>query len=155
MDAYLSVKLAHIVSSTLLLGTGLGSAFYMWRAHRSGDVRHIARITQSVVLADWVFTTPVVVLQPLTGFWMLAKLGYGMDLLWVRWSIGLFVLAGACWLPVVWLQIRARELSNHALQNGSELPPRYYRYMGIWFILGWPAFIAVAAIFFLMVFKPL
>jgi len=155
MDSYLFLKLVHIVSSTLLFGTGLGSAFYMWRAHRSGDVHHIAQVSRNVVLADWVFTTPAVVLQPLTGFWMLARLEYGLDLLWVRGSIGLFVLAGACWLPVVWLQIRVRQLSHQALQNGNELPPIYYRYMRVWFILGWPAFIAVAAIFVLMVFKPL
>ncbi len=154
MDAYPLVKLVHIISSTLLFGTGLGSAFYLWRAHRSGDVYHIAQVSRGVVLADWVFTTPAVVLQPLTGFWMLATLGYGLDLLWVRWSIVLFVLAGACWLPVVWLQIRVRELSGQALLNARELPSVYYRYMRFWFTLGWPAFIAVAAVFILMVFKP-
>jgi uncharacterized membrane protein len=154
VNGYLLLKVVHILSSALLFGTGLGTAFFMWQAHRSGDVGTIARVSRNVVLADWFFTTPAVIVQPLTGLWMVTIAGYPLEQRWIASSLVLYVLVGLCWLPVVWLQICVRELSNAAAANGQALPAIYNRYMQVWFWLGWPAFIGVLVIFWLMVAKP-
>ncbi len=151
---YQILKTAHILSATLLFGTGLGSAFYLWRAHRSGDTAAIAATSRQAVLADWLFTTPAVILQPLTGAWMMLLAGFQLTELWIALAFGLYMLAGACWIPVVWLQIHIRDLACAAHAAGTPLPPAYHRYMTLWFALGWPAFLAVLAAFILMVFKP-
>lgn len=154
MDIYPILKLLHIISATLLFGTGLGSAFYLWRAHRSGEVATIAAVSRHAVLADWVFTLPAVILQPLTGLWMVQLAGNLLTDLWILLALALFGLAGACWLPVVWLQIKIRDMAAIAQANGAPLPERYHRYMTIWLALGWPAFLAVLGAFWVMVFKP-
>jgi uncharacterized membrane protein len=140
--AYLWLKILHVLSATLLFGTGLGSAYYMWRAHLTGDARVVAVTARHVVAADWLLTTPTVILQPVTGLWMLHLAGIPWTQRWVLWSLALYLVAGACWLPVVWLQVRARDLAAEAVSRGAALPPRYHRYMRIWFALGWPAFLA-------------
>lgn len=150
---YLAVKYLHILSMVLLFGTGLGSAFYKWMADRSGNVAHIAVTNRHVVLADWLFTTPTVIFQPLSGLWMVYALGLPLSTPWVAWSLGLYVLAGLCWLPVVWLQIRMRELSTVAAVQQSPLPAQYWQYARLWFWLGVPAFAAMLAVVLLMVFK--
>ncbi len=154
MDAYLAFKLAHIIGATLLFGTGLGTAFFMWRADRSGDVASIAITARTVVLADWLFTAPAIVAQPITGFLLAVEAGTRLTEGWILLSLGLYAVAGLCWLPVVWLQTRMRDLSLAAHAAGTELPPEYRRCMRIWFALGWPAFAAVAAIFVLMIYRP-
>jgi uncharacterized membrane protein len=154
MSHYLAIKLVHIISATMLFGTGLGSAFYMWRAHRSGDPRAIAEVSRNVVLADWLFTTPAVVLQPLTGVALAVLAGMRLSESWLLGAIVLYAIAGACWLPVVWLQIEIRKMAAVAVTAGEALPERYQRFMRAWFILGWPAFTAVALTFYLMVYKP-
>lgn len=151
---YLWIKWIHILSSTLLLGTGLGIAFFMWMAHLTGDARHIARTARVVVIADSIFTAPAVVVQFATGAWMVHAMGAPYSTFWIGAAVVLFVLVGACWLPVVWLQIRARDLARIAADAGEPLPPAYVRTMRLWFVLGWPAFLAVIAIFALMVTKP-
>lgn len=154
MSAYLLLKWLHILSSTLLFGTGLGTAFYMWQAHRSGDVAFLARVAQSVVVADWVFTTPAVIVQPLTGVAMALLAGFPLNSSWLLLSLLLYVLIGACWLPVVWLQIRVRDMAVQAEEQGLPLDPQVHRYLRFWYALGWPAFLGVMVIFALMVFKP-
>jgi len=125
----------------------------MWMTHRTGDVRAIANASRLTVLADTWFTTPAVVVQPLTGAALIDIAGFGWQS-WLIVAVILYVLAGACWVPVVWLQVRVRRLAAAALANGSALPPTYFRYMRVWFALGWPAFIAVMLVFWLMVAKP-
>jgi len=154
MDMYLFLKTIHVLGAAVLFGTGLGIAFFMWRADRTGDVVTIAATARLVVLADWVFTTPAVIVQPATGLVLAFRAGYGLDEPWLLLSIGLYVLAGACWLPVVWLQMRMKSLAEAARDQGRPLPDAYRQTMCIWFALGWPAFGAVIAIFFLMVFRP-
>lgn len=154
MDLYPLYKTVHILSSTVLFGTGLGTAFHMWRADRTGDLRVIAAAARQTVLADWLFTTPAVIVQPLTGFLLIFEAGYALNEGWIMLSLALYAVTGACWLPVVWLQIRVRDLAAAALDDGAGLPPLYRRYMRIWFALGWPAFLSVVAIFALMVFRP-
>lgn len=151
---YFWLKWIHIVSSTLLFGTGLGSAFYMYRADRSQDLHAIVFAAKNVVLADWLFTTPAIIVQPVTGFAMLYLAHYSFSAAWIGISLLLYLLAGACWLPVVWLQIKMHAMARQALSGNGILPALYHRYMRIWFCLGWPAFIAVIIIFLLMTFKP-
>ncbi|WP_374012465.1 DUF2269 family protein [Pseudoxanthomonas koreensis] len=154
MEAYLLVKWIHVLSSTLLFGTGLGIAFFMWMAHLRGDPAHIAATARTVVIADACFTAPAVVVQFLSGWWLVRFLGLPLDYSWVRAALWLFVLVGCCWLPVLWLQVRARDLARAAVAQGTSLPRQYRVVMRWWFILGWPAFIGVMAIFWLMVAKP-
>ena len=151
---YLTLKWIHILSSTLLFGTGLGIAFFMWVAHRRGDARVIAATARTVVIADACFTAPAVGIQLVTGLLLSAKLGWPVEAFWWRASLLLFFVVGICWLPVLWLQIRARDLACAAADSNAALGPIYQRTMRVWFWLGWPAFLSVLAIFWLMVVKP-
>jgi uncharacterized membrane protein len=153
-EAYLIIKWAHIISSTVLFGTGAGIAFFFVRAQRTNDVRIIAAVSRDVVLADVLFTAVAVITQPVTGFALMWLAGYSMSMRWLQLSALLYVLIGCCWLPVVWLQIRMRDLAISAVSNATSLDPDYQRYYRLWFVLGWPAFIGVLAIFYLMVAKP-
>ena len=151
---YMVLKWLHILSSTFLFGTGIGSAFYMLFTSISRDVRAIAVVSRHVVLADWIFTTTTIIVQPLTGAYMIYIAGYPWTSKWIMWSIALYFLAGACWLPVVWIQMRMRDMAQVAAREGTELPAQYWRYLRIWTVLGIPAFLALVVIFWLMVSKP-
>jgi uncharacterized membrane protein len=154
MDAYLLVKWLHVLSSTLLFGTGLGTAFHMLWAWRWGDAAHLASVSRSVVVADWLFTLTAGIAQPVTGLALVHLLGLSP---WSGWLVVSYVLYGialGCWLPVIWLQIRIRDLAKDAMRDAQPLPALAERYMRIWFILGWPAFIALLAVFWLMIAKP-
>lgn len=111
-------------------------------------------MSRLVVRADWWFTTPAVIFQSLSGLWLAHAAGWPLDSRWLLWSQGLFALAGACWLPVVWLQIRMARMAAAANLAGSVLPPAYRRYARYWERLGYPAFCAMLAVYWLMVNKP-
>lgn len=150
---YLTLKYLHILSMVLLFGTGLGSAFFKWMADRSNNLEHITVTNRNVVLADWLFTTPTVIFQPISGVWMAYLAGIPLSTFWVSASLALYLLAGACWIPVVWLQIRMSKLADTALKNQSPLTENYWRYARTWFWLGVPAFTSMLLVVFLMVFK--
>ena len=152
---YVIVKWLHILSSTFLFGTGIGSAWYLLFAVISRNVAAIAVVTRIVVIADWLFTGTTMIAQPLTGFYLIHLAGYPMHSAWIMYSIGLFVLAALCWFPVVWLQMRLRDLSAAAASAGTPLPPAFWRYFKGWIILGIPAFFAFLGVFYLMVAKPM
>ena len=149
MNLYLGIKLLHIISATILFGTGLGTAFFMFRAYRGGNEEAMKSTTATVVLADWLFTTPAVIVQLATGLWLTHRLGIPYTSLWFALVIGLFILVGACWLPVVWIQIRIRNL----IAAGSGID-EYRPLMRVWIALGVPAFMAVLVLFGLMVYRP-
>lgn len=151
--SYTAIKTLHILSLVLLFGTGLGSAFYKWMADRSGNVAHIAVTNRHVVLADWIFTTPTVIFQPVSGLWMVYLLGLPLTTPWIAASLFLFFLAGACWLPVVWLQMRMQKIAAIAVAEATPLPGIYWRMARWWFWLGVPAFTAMVLVVTLMVFK--
>ena len=151
---YLIVKWLHILSSTVLFGTGLGSAYYMFFISRTRDVHATAVAARFVVIADWVFTTPTVILQPLTGLYLLHLAGFPFTSLWIELSVVLYLLAGICWLPVVWMQIKMRDMAIAAASRNEALPELYWRYLRIWVALGVFAFGALVAVFYLMVAKP-
>lgn len=148
------LKWLHIISATVLFGTGLGTAFHGLMAHVRGDLRAIVAGDKNVVLADWIFTTPAVIIQPATGVALALEEGWALTTPWILASIALYIFVGFCWLPVVWLQLRMARIAAHCLETGAPLPPDYHRYFRWWFALGWPAFIAMLVIFWLMVAKP-
>jgi len=154
MSWYLFVKWLHILSATILFGTGIGIAFFKWITDRGGEVRAIRLSAEKTVLADWLFTTPAVIIQPLSGLALAHLAGYPILSGWVLVSMLLYALAGACWLPVLWLQIRMRSLARQADDTATALPGLYWVYARCWFWLGVPAFVAFMLVYWLMVAKP-
>lgn len=154
MSSYLIVKWLHVLSSVVLVGTGFGTAFYLFCANRSGNVQAIAVVSRFVVRADTWFTFPAVVFQPLSGLWMMSEAGWQIGDGWLGLALGLYLFAGICWLPVVWLQLRLRDMAAVAARDRTSLPERYWRYARRWEWLGYPAFIAMGGVFYLMVVKP-
>ncbi|QDQ26520.1 DUF2269 domain-containing protein [Chitinimonas arctica] len=152
---YLALKWLHILSATFLFGTGFGTAFYMFVANRSGNVQAIAVVSRWVVRADWWFTTPAVIVQPLSGYALIRLAGFPLDAYWIVTSLALYALAGICWLPVVWLQLRMRDMAAQAARDDTALPPRYWFYERCWTALGFPAFGALLVVYWLMVHKPM
>lgn len=155
MDYIYFLKLIHVLGASVLFGTGLGIAFFMLMAHRTGHAGVIAVTARFVVLADLIFTASAVVVQPVSGF----ALAWATDLYplaepWILVSIFIYIFVGLCWLPVVFIQMRMRDLANEAAINGKPLPDQYRRLFRIWFALGWPAFAGVIAIFMLMIWQP-
>ena len=151
---YLWIKVLHILSATVLFGTGLGIAFFKVTADGSGNVKAMRVVGERVVWADWLFTTPAIVVQAVTGVVLARIAGFPLLSSWVLAAILLYCLAGVCWLPVVWLQIRMRDLARVAELAEAPVGERYWRYARLWFWLGVPAFAAVLGVFVLMVLKP-
>lgn len=148
MNFYLWIKLVHILSATVLFGTGLGTAFFMLRAYLSRNDQAMRVTTRNVVVADWLFTTPAVVIQLATGLWLTRELNIAFDSSWFVATIALYVFVGLCWIPVVRIQIRIRNLTDAGASRDS-----YRNLMRTWIALGVPAFGGVLVIFFLMVSK--
>jgi len=154
MNTYLTVKWLHVLSSTILFGTGIGIAFFKWAVTRSGNVKAIRIVDERTVFADWIFTTPAVLVQPISGAILMYTGGYPLSTGWIVLAMLLYVFAGCCWLPVVWLQLQMRTLARIADDSGTDLPLRYRQLARIWFWLGVPAFSSLLIIYWLMVAKP-
>lgn len=144
----------HVIGATVLLGTGAGIAFFMLMSHRSGDPALIAHVAGIVVIADMVFTATAAIAQPISGYFLAHAAGWPLFEGWVGLSLMLYVLVGAFWLPVVWIQTRMRDIAREARDRGASLPDTYHRLFRIWFACGIPAFLAVLAIVWLMLTKP-
>jgi uncharacterized membrane protein len=151
---YFLLKYLHIVGAAVLMGTGAGIAFFMLAAHLGGKPAVIAGVARIVVIADFIFTATAVVVQPITGSLLALYVGYSFWDGWIVWSIVLYVITGALWLPVVWMQMRLRDLAAVAVAEGTPLPDKYHRIFWLWFAFGIPAFAAVAGILWLMIAKP-
>lgn len=154
MSAYFILKAVHILSAAVLAGTGFGIAFFKWIVDRTGNTSAIRVVSEKVVLADWIFTLPAIIVQAVTGVALAHLVGYPLTHGWLLAAICLFCLAGVCWLPVVAIQIRLRNLARAHETHGVQLGEEYLRYSRIWFWLGVPAFSSVIVIFWLMVAKP-
>jgi uncharacterized membrane protein len=150
---YFILKYLHVVGAAVLLGTGAGIALFMLAAHLGGKPTVIAGVARIVVIADFIFTATAVVVQPVTGSLLVLHVGYSFWDGWLVWSMVLYVIVGALWLPVVWMQMRLRDIAAAAAEE-SPLPDEYHRIFWLWFAFGIPAFIAVAAILWLMIAKP-
>lgn len=144
----------HVIGSTVLLGTGAGIAFFMVVSNRTKDPTLIAHVSGIVVLADTVFTATAALFQPITGFMLAREVGWPLFEGWVALSLALYVFVGLFWLPVVWMQIRMRDLALAARDSNQDLPDAYHRLYRWWFAFGFPAFAAVLVIFWLMLTKP-
>lgn len=154
MNSYLVVKTIHVISSGVLLGTGLGIAFFMYRAKFTENLHEKYFAARNTVIADYLFTLPAVVIQPISGVWLVSTLGYEWTEFWLIYTYILYVVIGICWIPVVWIQIQVKKIIQQSIEMKEGLPERYHQLMKVWFILGWPAFISLIAIFYLMVAKP-
>jgi uncharacterized membrane protein len=154
MSAYLLLKYLHVIGATVLLGTGAGIAFFLVLAHRTGKPATVAVVARMVVFADFLFTASAVVAQPITGLLLVWAAGWSLWEGWIVLSILLYIVTGAFWLPVVWMQMRMRDLAAAAAERGEPLPPAYYRLYRTWFAFGFPAFFAVLVIFWLMIARP-
>jgi uncharacterized membrane protein len=151
---YLVLKYVHVLGGMVLIGTGAGIAFFMLMAHRTGDAAKIAGVARIVVTADFLFTATAVILQPVSGVWLALEVGYPLTEGWIVLSTILYLVIGAFWLPVVFFQMRMRDLAEAAEAAGTALPPAYHRLFWIWFAFGFPAFAAILAILWLMIAKP-
>ncbi len=154
IENLLLLKLIHVLSSTVLFGTGLGVAYFMLMAGRSCDPVVVAHTAGIVVVADAVFIANAAIVQPVSGVQLALTIGYSLWESWIVASFALYFLVAACWLPVLWLQVQMRNMARGAAEEGTALPERYHRLFRIWFVLGWPAFISMIVIFALMIFKP-
>ncbi len=94
------------------------------------------------------------VAQPVTGVLLARTVGYSLSEPWIVWSIILYLITGGFWLPVVWMQMRMRDLAAQAVRDEAPLPQNYYSLFWSWFAFGFPAFAAVTAIFWLMIVRP-
>ncbi len=150
---YLLLKYIHILSATILFGTGIGTAFFMWMAYLSRNNTTLALTTKHVILADWFFTTPSVILQPVTGFWLMLTLHYPFNSLWFALTMGLYVLAGVCWVIVVFIQYKLHQMAKSIAQSNAVMPERYHNLMYWWFSLGVIAFGSIMVIYWLMISK--
>jgi uncharacterized membrane protein len=154
MTLYFVLKLLHVVGAAVLLGTGAGIAFFMLMAHLTGEAVKVAAVARIVVIADFLFTATAVVAQPITGVALAWAAGYSLTEGWIVLSILLYLLTGAFWLPVVWMQMRMRDLAERAVTEGKPLPAAYHRLFWTWFAFGFPAFAAVLGILWLMIARP-
>jgi uncharacterized membrane protein len=151
-------KTAHILCAAILFGTGIGIAFFCWfgyrNALRSGEIATLRSYLRVTVVADAWLTAPAVVFQALSGVVLMNVLGWPLSSHWSILVWVLFVLVGACWLPVVAIQIWLKREAEQAASIAA-LPTRFHRMFRWWLALGIPAFAAVVVIFYLMVAKPM
>ena len=148
---YLTIKWIHILSSVLMVGTGFGSAFYLYFANRTKNFQTIKDVSKLVVFADYLFTFPTVVIQPLSGYFLIKLGGFDPTSTWLLYSYVLFAIAGLSWLPVVWLQIKMAKIMS---ESNTQIPERYWTYARIWTSLGYIGFSSTIIIYWLMVNKP-
>ena len=144
----------HILSASVIFGTGVGIAYFMVRAKQTGEAATVAAVSKMVVNANFAFTAIAFVVQPITGVGILIVNRWDPYQPWLLIAYGLYVLILLCWLPALWLQVRMRDLAIEAAAQGQPLPHAYHRLYRRWLALGWPAFAIVIAIFGLMVAQP-
>jgi len=147
---FLFIKTIHIISSTLLFGTGLGSAFFMFMAYRSNDIEFMRKTNRLVVIVDFIFTTPAVIIQLASGLLLLSYLQIAWTTTWSLLVLSLYAAVGLFWIPVVFLQIALRDQANKLEKPNKD----YHAKMKLWITLGSFAFPTVLVLFGLMVFKP-
>lgn len=151
---YIWLKYLHILSSTILFGTGIGTASVMMYAYYQDNLQVKASIYRYVVFVDWFFTGISGIVQPLTGFILVYLAGYALTSIWILGSIIGYLITAICWIIVAYLQVKIRNITMQAANNNIPLPQHYYFYFHYWFILGWPAFLSLLIVFYLMTAKP-
>ena len=158
IDGLTLLKIAHILSAAVILGTGFGIAFFTWFGYRSalrtGEIGVLRATLRLTVVADAWLTAPAVAFQAASGIALMLLSGWPLVSPWSIAVGSLFLVAGACWLPVLRLQVLLRDAAGRAT-SVAALPPHFHVLFRWWFALGIPAFSAVLAIYWLMVAKPL
>lgn len=149
------IKTLHILGSTVIFGTGIGIAFFMFRSFFAANIHEKLYAAKNTVLADYLFTFPAAILQPCSGIALILMAGFDWRADWLLASYILYIIAGLCWIPVIWIQIQLKNMCKASYENGTELPKRYYTLFKLWFLLGWPAFLGLVVVFYLMVAKPI
>lgn len=151
-------KLVHVLSASVLFGSGMGIAFFAWfgyrRAMAVGEIDGLRAVLRLTVVADALFTAPAVLMQLASGVMLVRLNGWSLTSPWAMTVLAMFALVGALWLPVVWIQARMSQAANRAASI-AHLGPAFHNRFALWFVLGVPAFLAVVGIFWLMVAKPL
>ena len=155
LDPYIWLKWLHVLSSAVLFGTGVGTAFQFWAAHRSRKARTIAIVARNVVKADWRFTLPAGIVQPATGLGLAIVTRTPVNAPWLVVSYLLYLVALGCWLWAVVLQAQVRDLAEEAATSGAPIRYAYHEAMKRWLLLAWPGFGALVLIFLLMIAKPI
>jgi uncharacterized membrane protein len=151
--SYEVLKLIHLFGMVLLLGAGGASAFYKYVTDKSDSLEMIVHMNKLVVLADWLFTTPAIIIQPISGIALMHMLGYTFSTWWIELSLILYTFSTLLWFGAVYLQMKMKDIANEANSKNQKLPKLYYKYARIWFFLGFPSFFAMLSIVLLMIFK--
>ena len=148
-------KFVHVLGACVLLGAGLGIAFFMFTANCTRHPGVIAVTTRIAVVANLTFITAGMAVLLLSGWALARAIGlFPLEESWIVLSMFLYLFVLLCWLPVVFIQIRMRNLAREAAMTTKKLSDEYRRLFVAWFCLGWPALAAVVAIFALMVWQP-
>ena len=148
MDYHI-LKLIHIISATLMIGAGIGSAFYLFLTYKIYRISTLKDVLKLVVLADFVFTAPSVIIQFITGM-MLSNLLHLTDTNWFRLVIAISGVVLVMWLRAAFIQIKLRKM----LELKNELTAEFHYLMKVWFYLGVPSFMGAMYLYYLMVYQP-
>ncbi len=146
------IRLAHVVSSALMFGVGVGAFWFMLTTVRSGNPAAIAITTRNAVRAEWFIAAPVAVIQPTTGYLLMLQLEYPFKSMWFYTVAVLYMVAGMCWVYLVKAEISLRGLAA-AHGTAAALPGAFYTLFRRWTWLALGSFAGVLAIFALMVFR--
>lgn len=152
---YIWLKLIHILSSTILFGTGIGTASVMLYGYFQPNMEAKLAIYRYVALVDWFFTGISGLIQPITGLAMVYVAGYSLSMFWISISILGYLIAAFCWFGVVYFQLKIRDITANSIKHKKHLPAIYYQFFTYWFMVGWPAFISLIVVFYLMTAKPI
>ena len=142
------LKLIHILSATLMIGTGLGSAFYLFLTYKKSQVSTIKDVLRFVILADTIFTAPSVVIQLITGILLSNMIG----LIYTHWfwlviSVSFIVLV--LWLRAAFIQVKLKKI----VEEENKITEKFHHLMNVWFYLGVPSFVGAIFLYYLMVYK--
>ncbi|EOS53519.1 DUF2269 family protein [Paenibacillus barengoltzii] len=89
----------HVLGVLLMVGNIITAAFWKSRADRTGNPQIMHNAAKNVMVADYIFTIPGLVLIVLSGGMMTGGLGYSLTgLNWLTLSLGLFAVSGLIWL---------------------------------------------------------
>jgi uncharacterized membrane protein len=150
---YLLTKYLHILSAVFLFGFGMGSYLYFIAACRTQNTAVISGVARMVVWFDARITTTAGFLQIFTGYGLARMSGQTLGSGWLLYSMCIFLLVGALWLPVLILQKQLKDLADHAAVVGLPLNDRFASLYRWWFWMGIIAFSGMFAIVFLMATK--
>jgi uncharacterized membrane protein len=152
---YQTLVYAHILGVILLAGNITITAFWKVLADMSREVKLIAFANRAVIIADWLFTLPGIILT-LGGGVSISVMGQWplFEVSWLSWSVFWFVVAGILWMVfLIPLQIRQHRAAKLFLESG-DIPLTYWRDARAWITIGLIATVPLLIILYLMVVKP-